>query len=231
MYTLNVQNYKICNGCKQKKIMDIVQLQNKTKCPIQTHFRYTIEEGIKNRFYISQTSENISFLSQFLLDLNQFPIYILIQMNDFSISEGLGEKLLNWLYLRNSQIHFFDYNGIIMSEPNSVVNGYCLIKITSLNCTDASDLIDFLFPFFTSNEFVSFWLGELPCFIVYNNHIFLDVQNAVIIVGYDGDGIDFLDKKNQWNYEKFCRTLSDVFIIKNYNEVTFDTKYCSINRY
>jgi hypothetical protein len=228
MNLLNIEIERItcknlCKAISFKKISDIET--SKFNCALQYDDRYLVDKEIQQKFYITNTERNGKFVPQFLLDLNQFPIYALAYDSLNSLDE-IKEKL------DIEQIPYQVYNsyGVMVSPKGNHLRDFFILMMIEDENALFNIFNSYLFFLAECNYFVAFWSKELPCFSFHfvksidrgprslkEPIIFIDMMSYTMIMDYDAMGIEICDKNGIWDYDKLKKQLNSFSIIKYEN--------------
>lgn len=223
MDSIEIRN-SICKShlFKGKHLREMVRSNTFPACSMQSDDRFIIEYGVIQSLHISSVNPSypIQFFPQFLMDWSVFPIYCL-----FRWPSGLFSTLDFIIELKEKGIGFATFG---MNRPSMSRVG----DINFLLRIENGKVLDPIFrdTIGSINEFIGFWLGEIPCFSWYEGiqfapynrdpRILIDFQRFFATVEFDGDSIALFNKGELFTFDRIKSRLKS-FTIDEYVEESY----------
>lgn len=227
MFSISIERAICHNMCKRKSLEEII-FSDTVHCSMQYQGRYILDQEVSQSFDITSLS-GVDFIPQFLMDLNKFPIRILVQFESslYPIFEFIQSLERNHL-----PYYIFDFNGIPISPLIKKSYYHILFEVT--NEKQLSMLFEnYLYDIVANNNFVGFWIGEIPCFSLYQGFqsskdhrlwdtpmLLLDMKQFLVTINYDISGITLINKHGILTFVQLRYQLKS-FSIESYTETGF----------
>lgn len=227
--------HSICKShlSKGKSLKEIIESNAIPACSMQSDDRYIIECGVTQSLHLRSTSptQPIRFFPKFLTDWNLFPIYCLLRW-----PSGLFSTLdfINELKQKGIKFEILDINHRFIARTDKLKGDLnFLLRVENGKSLD-SIFQDYFFTIASINDFIGFWLGEIPCFSWYKGNqydsynrdprILVDFRHFFATIEFDADGIALFHKSELLTFDKIKSRLKS-FTIEEFIEEGYSCCY------